>query len=80
MTCVSILLRVYELVAYNMNLKRASMGGWVQEKYVALHRAGREALEAGLGFDKAKEAWLRAYEMDPTRCESLYSIAEWYAH
>jgi hypothetical protein len=60
-----------------MNMKRASMGGWVQEKYVALHRAGREALEAGLGFEKAKEAWLQAYEMDPTRCESLYSIAEW---
>ena len=60
-----------------MNIKRAKMRGWTQEAYVAYYRAGRNALEAGLGFDKAKEAWLHAYEVDPSRCESLYSIANW---
>lgn len=45
---------------------------------MAYLRAGRNALEAGLGFDVAKEAWLDAYEEDTNRCESLYEIARWY--
>jgi hypothetical protein len=47
-------------------------------RYVALHRAGRNALAAGLGGDKAIEAWLRAYTVDHTRCESLFAIGEYY--
>mmetsp|Transcript_31108 Transcript_31108/g.81519 ORF Transcript_31108/g.81519 Transcript_31108/m.81519 type:complete len:503 (-) Transcript_31108:117-1625(-) len=75
--------QTYDLVdkplkAYHMYWKRSRMHGWYQEAYVALHRAGRNALEAGLGFEKAKEAWLAAYEIDVRRCESLYSIANYY--
>ena len=33
-----------------MNLKRVAIGGWVQEQYVALLRAGKDAVKAGLGF------------------------------
>eukprot|EP00041_Stephanoeca_diplocostata_P016722 m.330332 g.330332 ORF g.330332 m.330332 type:complete len:546 (+) comp20460_c1_seq4:106-1743(+) len=77
------LAQTYELIdkplkAYHMNIKRGRMGGWDQEAYVAFLRAGRNALEAGLGFDAAKEAWLDAYEEDTHRCESLYEIARWY--
>ena len=77
------LAQTYDLIdkplkAYHMNWKRSRMIGWKQEAYVALYRAGRNALEAGLGTEKANEAWLAAYEMDPTRCESLYAIANNY--
>ena len=44
------LAQTYELIgeptlAYEMNLKRVALGGWVQERYVALLRAGRQALK-----------------------------------
>eukprot|EP00040_Diaphanoeca_grandis_P041556 m.263092 g.263092 ORF g.263092 m.263092 type:complete len:502 (+) comp48545_c0_seq1:219-1724(+) len=77
------LAQTYELIdkpleAYNMNMKRVAMGGWKQERFVALQRAGDNALAAGLGFEKAKNAWLEAYAMDPKRIETIYRIAHTY--
>jgi hypothetical protein len=75
--------QTYELIgkpiaSYKMNLKRVALGGWVQERYVALLRAGKEAMKAGMGFDVAKRHWLAAHELIPSRCETLYQIANWY--
>lgn len=74
------LAQTYELIgkpleAYHMNLRRVEMGGWSQERFVALQRAGDNALAADLGFEKAKKAWLDAFAVDPTRAETIYRIA-----
>ena len=63
-----------------MNLKRVALGGWDQERFVALFRAGQNALDANYSFSVAKAAWLQAYETDPNRVETLYEIAEWFVH
>lgn len=77
------LAQTYELIdepklAYEMNLKRVALKGWIQEQYVALLRAGGEALKAGIPFETAKQHWLEAHALLPNRCESLYEIANWY--
>ena len=54
-------------LALEMNLRRVQMGGWSQERYMALNRAGDNAIASGKGFEEAKKHWLAAYEMDPNR-------------
>lgn len=54
--------------AYQMNLLRDSMGGWDQERYVALLRAGRTALLSGRSFLEAKECWLRGFQRKSIHC------------
>lgn len=66
------------LKAYYMNIRRYEMGGWMQERYMALVRAGEEIIRYNNSIELASRAWLRAYELDPTRAEALYELANWY--
>lgn len=53
--------------------KRASMGGWDEEVYMALLSAGRIVNEQG-EWPRAMEFFLRAIEVRPTRWEALYEL------
>jgi len=54
--------------------KRTTMGGWSQEMFYAQYRVGYCYL-AKNETDKAKEAMLDAYKIDPHRKEPLYYLA-----
>ncbi|MBK8816394.1 MAG: glycosyltransferase [Methylococcaceae bacterium] len=52
---------------------RVDAGGWVEEVWYAIYQIGRQFEWLG-NFDKAKLAYLEAYEYRPIRAESLYSV------
>ena len=64
--------------AYEMNMRRAAMGDWEQEIYMALVRAGDAAVHAELPQRQAVDAYLAAYAIDHTRAEALVNLAELY--
>jgi tetratricopeptide (TPR) repeat protein len=54
--------------------RRAEMGGWREETYVAHHQVG--ALSAQLGdWPRAVEAFLEAWEQRPGRLEAVHDLA-----
>jgi glycosyltransferase involved in cell wall biosynthesis len=54
--------------------RRAALGGWAEEVFVALLRAGRLARDDG-DWERALGLFWRAYDVRPTRAESLYEIS-----
>jgi glycosyltransferase involved in cell wall biosynthesis len=58
--------------------RRATMGGWVEEVYVARHEAARARELAGRAHAEVVEAYLSAYQARPTRAESLCALARIY--
>ncbi len=58
--------------------RRAEMGGWDQETYVAMFQLARAMANLGEPWPDVQEAYLRAWEFRPTRAEPLYAIARRY--
>ena len=54
---------------------RVDAGGWVEEVWYSIYQIGRQ-FELLEDFDRAKLAYLEAYEYRPIRAESLYSFGE----
>lgn len=54
--------------------RRAALGGWSEEVYYALYRAGSLRVEHG-EVESALATLLRAWELRPTRGEALYAAA-----
>lgn len=63
--------------AIRFYVARAEMGGWEEEKYVALYQAGRCAKSAGRPWTEVQDLLLRATEKRPTRAEALVALAEY---
>jgi glycosyltransferase involved in cell wall biosynthesis len=57
--------------------KRISMGRWVEEHYFAIFQKAICYKEKG-DWSKAKETFLEAHELRPSRSEPLYEIAKYY--
>lgn len=64
----------YEL-AYRNYCKRAAMPGWVEETFMAQLQAGHMAANLNLPCATVLEAYQKAYELRPTRAESLHALA-----
>lgn len=60
--------------ALDLYVRRADLGGWEEEVYVALLRAGRLAIELD-AWDRAQVLFWRAYDLRPSRAEALYEIS-----
>jgi len=58
--------------------QRLEMGGWRDEKYVALHQIGRLKLERGDPWPECLDALLKAQGHTPERIEPLYEIGMYY--
>ena len=58
--------------------RRAAMGGWDEEVYLAMYRAGLSLSWLGAPLAEVQDALLRAWEFRPTRAEPLYAIAVRY--
>lgn len=58
--------------------RRAEMGGWEEEVFVALQRAAGAMESQGEPWPAVQDAYLRAWASRPIRAESLYRIAYHY--
>ncbi len=58
--------------------RRAEMGGWDEEAYVAMYRGAWSMARLGEPWPDVQEAYLKAWEFRPTRAEPLYAIAYQY--
>jgi tetratricopeptide (TPR) repeat protein len=58
--------------------RRATMGGWDEEIFVAKHEAARMRELAGRPHAEIVEAYLSAWQARPTRAESLCALARIY--
>ena len=58
--------------------KRASMGGWDEELWYSLYQVARLQHRLGFAWALVLDAYLRAYELRPTRVEPIYQIARFY--
>ncbi len=58
--------------------RRAAMGGWEEEVYYSLFRAGESMLRLGEPWPQIQDVLLRAHESRPSRAEALYTLAKHY--
>lgn len=58
--------------------RRAGMGGWDVEVYVALWRLAESMARLGEPWPQVRDAYLQAWEFRPTRAEPLFAIATLY--
>jgi hypothetical protein len=58
--------------------RRAEMGGWDEEIFVALLRIAQSMHRLDEPWPNIQDAYLRAWEYRPTRAEPLYLIAYYY--
>ena len=58
--------------------RRADMGGWAEEVYIAKFRRAECMVRLGEPWPEAQEAYLRAWEFRPIRAEALYALAFHY--
>lgn len=63
--------------AYQHYLKRAEMPGWTEETFFAQYQAAEIAKKLNLPFAQVVEAFLTAFQMHPTRSESLHGLAQY---
>lgn len=59
-------------------LRRAEMGGWEEEVFYSLWRAGTAMEMLGEPWPQVLDAYLRAWEYRPRRAEPLHDIAVYY--
>lgn len=55
--------------------RRAEMAGWDEERFCALQRRAECLERLGESWERARDAYLEAYEARPTRAEPLVAIA-----
>jgi len=58
--------------------RRAEMGGWDEEVYLALFRMGQAMSQLDAHWPDVQHTYLRAFEFRPTRAEPLHAIAHRY--
>ena len=58
--------------------KRAALGGWPQEVFYAEYQIGRCMERQEKEWKDVQDAYLRAYQTEPTRAESLLRVARHY--
>ncbi|MBS4729214.1 hypothetical protein MSM1_12985 [Mycobacterium sp. SM1] len=58
--------------------RRAEMGGWDEEVYIAMLEVAHLMERLGEPWANVQDALLRAWEFRPARAEPLYAIARWY--
>ena len=58
--------------------RRAEMGGWDQEIYVAMLRVAESMAQLGAPWPEVQDAYLQAWEFRQTRAEPVYLIARHY--
>jgi len=58
--------------------RRAKLGGFAEEAYFSLLQVGAIGTRLGWDFPRVLDAYLRAYQLRPTRAESLCAIAVHY--
>ncbi len=61
--------------AHAAYLKRAELGGWIEEVYVSVLRAAQLSETLERPVDEQLATYLRAYEILPTRAEALHGAA-----
>jgi hypothetical protein len=59
-------------------LKRSSMGGWEEEAFYSLYRAGMLKALLEYSWPEIQQQFLDAYDFRPIRAEPLYQIARLY--
>jgi glycosyltransferase involved in cell wall biosynthesis len=59
-------------------LRRADMGGWEEEVFYARYQAAQAMAKIGDPWPEVEFAYLRAWEVRPTRAEPLFAIAQQY--
>lgn len=74
--------RSYEdLGDYKMALKyyqkRVEFGGWNEEVYYSMYKAGLCKIELGFNFGSICETLLKAYEYRPSRLEAIYELIKY---
>jgi Glycosyl transferase family 2 len=57
---------------------RAAAGGWGEETWYSLHECARLNLRMGHAHEKIVSAFLSAYQLRPTRAESLTDLATYF--
>jgi hypothetical protein len=62
--------------AYELYLKRAGMGGYVEERYIAMLRMGRLAKLLGASEEIRRGHFVAAVELVPARAEALYELGQ----
>lgn len=55
--------------------RRAEMGGWEEEVFRSLFRVGESMSNLGDAWPDVQDAFLRAWEYRPIRCEPLHALA-----
>ena len=58
--------------------KRASMGGWDEEVWYSVYQIARLQHRLGVAWPLVLDAYLRAFELRPTRIEPIYHVAKFY--
>lgn len=58
--------------------RRAEMGGWDEEVYLALFRKAQSMSQLGAFWPEVQHTYLWAWELRPTRAEPLHAIAHRY--
>lgn len=58
--------------------RRVEMGGWGEEVFCAMLQLAASVSELGAPWSDVQEAYLRAWELRPTRAEPLYAVAHHY--
>lgn len=58
--------------------RRAALGGWDEQVFVALLRFAETMYKLDQGWPDIQDACLRAWEYRPTRAEPLFFLAHWY--
>lgn len=66
----------YEL-AYERYMQRSKMGGWVEEVFVSLHKAGELAIYLNKPEEVVLARFSEAFEAAPWRAESIYSAVNY---
>lgn len=66
-----------KLLALEYYKKRVLLGGWIEEVFYAAMEAGNMCRELGMISD-AIYWWLEAWNLHPTRAESLYELTKYY--
>jgi glycosyltransferase involved in cell wall biosynthesis len=59
-------------------LRRAEMGGWEEEVFYSRYQAAQAMAKIGEPWPEVEFAYLRAWEVRPTRSEPLFAIAQQY--
>jgi glycosyltransferase involved in cell wall biosynthesis len=58
--------------------RRAGLGGWAEEAFMALYRAGQILVKNDASEAEVLETLVGAWELRPIRAEPLHTLALWY--